>query len=90
MKVMTGRDLMIYIIENHLEDKDVIEQGKLIGFMTEEEAAVKFGVGTTTIRVWVNQEKLPGVSVNSQLFIPFNAENPMELYEGKTQGVFSC
>ena len=90
MKVMTGRDLMIYIIENHLEDTDVIENGKLIGFMTEEEAAVKFGVGTTTIRVWVNQDKLPGVSINSQLFIPFNAKNPMGLYEGKTQGVFSC
>lgn len=75
--MMTGRDMIMYILENHLEDEPVVDRkGKFVGFISEEEAAVKFGVGYHTVRVWVNQGKIPGVLVNEVVYIPENAKRP--------------
>ena len=41
---MTGRDLIIYIMQNNLEDEVVLKDGFFVGFMDENEAAAKFGV----------------------------------------------
>lgn len=76
--MMTGKDLIMYILLNDLEDAPIFEDGKFIGFITEEEAAVKFGVGTATIRVWINQEKLDGFRINDAVYISANATNPMD------------
>lgn len=73
---MTGKDLIIYILMNDLEDAPIIEDGKFIGFMTEEEAAVKFGVGVATIRVWINQEKIEGFRINEAVYIPASTIDP--------------
>lgn len=75
---MTGRDLIIYILQNGLEDEPVYENGKLLGFMNEMEAAIKFGVTTATIRAWVSMKMLDGVWIGHSLYIPANAENPMK------------
>ena len=41
---MTGRDLIIYILTNNLENEQVVNQdGVFVGFMGETEAAAKFG-----------------------------------------------
>lgn len=48
---MTGRDLIIYILANGLEDEEVFQDGKFIGFVTAGEAAAKLGVGVATIYV---------------------------------------
>lgn len=74
---MTGRDLIIYILMNDLEDAPIYENGKFIGFMTEEEAAVKFGVTVATIRVWINQDTIKGFRINEAVYIPCDTENPM-------------
>ena len=42
---MTGRDLICYILENNLENRSIVQNGKFCGFLTAEEAAVKFNVG---------------------------------------------
>lgn len=70
---MTGRDLIIYILENHLEDKPILNNEKPIGFMTVKEAATKFDVGLETIKVWYNLGVIPGVNINDVLYIPYNA-----------------
>lgn len=75
---MNGKELIIYIIENGLLDEPVYSDGKLIGFITEEEAAVKFGVGTSTIRTWQSIGLLNGIFIAHKLYIPANAKNPME------------
>ena len=49
---MTGKELILYILQNNLENTVVMQDGMFIGFMTEEEAAVKFNVGVATIRGW--------------------------------------
>ena len=43
---MTGRDLIVYILQNNLENEVMLE------LMSEDEAAVKFGVGIATIKFW--------------------------------------
>lgn len=71
---MTGRDLIIYILENHLEDEELFKDGKLPGLMTYEEAAVKFDVGKETIIAWVKNRYLKSVTIYGNHYIPENAE----------------
>lgn len=71
---MTGRDLIIYILNNNLEDKPVFKDGKLLGFMTSTEAAMKFDVGLVTIKVWVERKLLDGIQIGNEIYIPVNAE----------------
>ena len=74
---MTGRELIVYILENGLEDEPIYEDGRLLGFMTAAEAAVKMEVGVATIWVWVAQGKLFGLLLGGTMYIPANAERPM-------------
>lgn len=69
---MTGRDLIIYILKNELEDETV-------SFMTMSEAAVKFHVGIETIRVWIQRGQIPYIEIinidnaRCEYFIPEKA-----------------
>lgn len=76
--MMTGRELIIYILENNLEDKLIFEDGRFLGFMTEMEAAIKFDVGLPTIQAWYKLGFLKGIIINDKILIPANAENPKE------------
>lgn len=73
---MTGRDLIMYILENGLEDAPIFHEGKPLGFITEAEAAVKFEVGLSTIRTWYITRQLEGMLIADHLFIPAKAERP--------------
>ncbi len=75
---MTGRDLIIYILENGLEDKPVFEDGRLLGFMTAMETAVKFDVGLATVYIWASMDVLPSVRIGEDLYIYANAQKPNE------------
>ena len=63
---MTGRELVLYILANNLEDDTV-------SFMTMSEAAVKFHVGIETIRAWVSLGQLDSIQINSEIYIPEKA-----------------
>ena len=71
---MTGRELIIYILANGLEDEPIYEDGKILGFITASEAAEKFNVGLATIKVWVNEGTLDGIRIGEELYIPANAD----------------
>lgn len=71
--MVTGRELIIYILSNGLEDEPVYKDGAILGFITAEEAARKFNVGLATIYIWVDLDMLDGVRVADKLYIPFNA-----------------
>lgn len=66
---MNGRDLIIYILSNNLENKPVYENGKFLGLLTAEEAAIKFNVGTATIKAWFDFGMLDGVKLNDKIYI---------------------
>ena len=75
---MTGRDLIIYILQNQLEDEQVYKDGVFLGFMGEIEAALYFGVGLSTIRTWYEEGMLPGIKLGNLIFIPANAKHPVD------------
>lgn len=70
---MTGKELIIYILANSLEDEPVFKDGKFIGFITAREAAAKMDVGEATIWTWVSQGRLEGTlfkTLRDDLYIP--------------------
>ena len=71
---MTGRDLIIYILKNNLEDKPVYENGQLLGFMTVEQAAVKLGWGVETVRTWIKINYIAHIKIGDEIFIPMDIE----------------
>lgn len=69
---MTGRELIVYILENGLEDEPVFNDGQFIGFITAEQAAVKKHVGVATIEAWIDLRIVDGVDVKPGTYIPAN------------------
>lgn len=70
--MMTGRELILYILENHLEDELVFDNGNFIGFVTISEAAEKMKVGVPTVQVWISQGRLDGERIGDEIYIPAN------------------
>lgn len=66
---MTGRDLIIYILQNHLEDENIFKDGIFIGFMDLETAAAKSNVGIETMKAWVMLNREKSVKIGDQIYI---------------------
>ena len=73
---MTGKELILYILENDLENEDVIKDGVFIWPMDEKEAAIKFDVGVATVRAWYACGQLDGTKIGDQLYFLRNAKDP--------------
>lgn len=71
---MTGREYIQYILENHLDDEEIISDGKILGFMSRIEAAKKFDIGVGTIKAWADAGYLKEVYISETLLIPENAK----------------
>lgn len=50
---MTGKDLIVYILKNNLENEPVFKDGRLLGFLTVEQAAIRLDVGVETINTMI-------------------------------------
>lgn len=74
---MTGRDLIVYILENGLENEPVIKDGKFIGFKTASEVAVSMDVGVATVEALLSMGRLQGETVKSGIYFPANIKQPM-------------
>lgn len=73
---MTGKELILYILQNDLENEIVIKDGIFIWFMTEEEAAVKFDVGVSMVRAWYEYGMLSGTKIGDRLYFLRNVSDP--------------
>lgn len=73
---MTGRDLIMYILQNNLENEVVIKDGVFIWLMTEEEAAVRYDVGVSMIRAWYACGMLSGTKIGDRLYFLRNTPDP--------------
>lgn len=73
---MTGRDLILFILENNLENEEVIKDGVFMWLMSEDEAAIKFNVGVSTIRVYNTLGMLDGIEIKGKLYFLRNAKDP--------------
>jgi hypothetical protein len=74
---MTGKELIIYILQNNLEDKVVLSNGIFTGIMDAEQAAAKFGVGVATVQTWYQLGMIPGFTMGGSLFFMKDVENPL-------------
>ena len=73
---MTGKELILYILQNNLEDTIIIKDGFFTGFMSEEEVAVKFGVGIGTVRAWYACKMLEGTRIGDSLYFRKDVADP--------------
>jgi hypothetical protein len=61
---VTGKELILYILQNNLENEVVLKNGLFIELLNEQEAAVKFNVGIATIKTWRKYGR-PKLDVNA-------------------------
>ena len=67
---MTGRELIVYILENHLEDEPVFKDGTFVGFNSENEFAHRMDVGIGTVRAWAEMKIIDAIKIGNELYIP--------------------
>ena len=67
--VMTGRDLILYILEHKLEDKPINEIGCFSYFITAKQAAAMWNVGEETVKTWFAMGKLSGIQFGKTIYI---------------------
>lgn len=80
---MTGKDLIIYILKNNLENEVLFEDGKFVGMMDIQEAAVKFNVGMPTVWTWYMMGDLEGVIISNRVYFLREVEDPREKRDDK-------
>lgn len=66
---MKGRDLIVYILEHHLEDVDVLEDLRTLGLYSAEDVAIKFNVGTATVRTWCSLGRFDYIKIDGRIYI---------------------
>jgi excisionase family DNA binding protein len=66
---MTGRDLIVYILTNNLEDEPVFLDKGFLNLISEVEAANRLNVGIATIRAWLELGAIKGVRVGDEIYI---------------------
>lgn len=76
--MLTGRDLIIYILKNNLEDRPIYENRRLLGFITIHEAAAIANVGVNTVFAWLQLGQIKGVVIGGEIFIPADFKSPLE------------
>lgn len=79
---MTGRDLIIYILQNNLENEPVFKDGKLLGFKTINEIASENDVGRETVCTWIHLDMIPYVKLSSDILIPSDYDLKLKIKRG--------
>lgn len=69
---MTGRELIIYILRNGLENEKILNNGRLLGLVTIEEAAEEFEVGVATIKAWIQMKQLSAINMDGKTYLFMN------------------
>ena len=91
---MTGRDLILYILRNDLENEPVFKDGTMLGFITIEDVAKKFEVGVGTIYAYIMMNQIDHVFVGTHYLFPADCElknggtNENTRKKKETQGVY--
>ena len=68
--------MIIYILQSNFENEVVIKDVIFIWLMNEEEAAVKFDVGTAQIKAWYTCGMLDGTKIGGHLYFLRNVADP--------------
>ena len=64
---MTGRELVLFILMNGLEDV------RMPGWVTVEEFAENHNVGVATVRTWIKMERVNVIVIQEKVYINENS-----------------
>ena len=73
---MTGKDLILYILQNDLENEELFKDGRFLGLLSVEETAAKLNVGTATVMLWYITEMISGINIAGTIFFPKDVIDP--------------
>lgn len=73
---MTGRELIIYILKNNMEDTEIFSEGFSPLFITTEEAAKKWECGPATIKTLIELKKIKGFKYENMYYVLYDQPNP--------------
>ena len=62
---MTGRDLIIFILENNLENSEI----NPFEYIPIEKFATMYGVGIETVKAWIKLGQTPAVKIGDKYYI---------------------
>jgi hypothetical protein len=71
---MTGKELILYILQNNLEDEQISFENGFLDFITVNEAAAKYEVGPETVKIWFALKIIDGVQIGNEVYILPNAK----------------
>lgn len=85
--MLTGRDLIIYILENGLENEPVVKDGTPIGFLTIDDVAKRLSFGSAAVRAQITLGTIESVTIGGRQYIPanFKIENKNRDKQGKME-----
>lgn len=66
---MTGKELIIYILENDLLDTPIFDNSKIVGLLSIDETAVRLGVGRATIITYIRMKRLDNIIIGNSTFV---------------------
>lgn len=72
---MTGRELIIYILSNNLENEELFKDGSIVGFNTIPQTAAKLKVGEETVKVWISRGMLESITIGGTVFVKDDIKN---------------
>lgn len=68
---MTGKDLIVYILENNLMDEPICKDGTFIGYIPIGKAAEEMGMGIAGMKSLLNMYEVDCVTVGG-IFVPYD------------------
>lgn len=66
---MDGRELIIYILKNNLEDEEVFSEEFWSRMPSPMTVAIKFKVGVSTVEAWIETRQLDAIKFNGKTFV---------------------
>lgn len=84
---MTGKELILYILQNNLENKEVFSDAISNSiFITADQAAVKWGCGSATVKAMIDMKKVKGFIILGQYYTLATEPNPFK-YVVEVKGI---
>lgn len=71
---MTGKDWIIFILNNNLLNEDIEDLKMNDSFLTLEDAAVKLGVGTNSLLDMIKLKLVDHVKFDGQIYVHKNVQ----------------
>lgn len=67
---MTGKDLIIYILDQNLENKILFDdKNNLIGYISAEKASTEYNTNIETIKMLYERNIIRGFTIDDSLYI---------------------